>query len=96
MKKCEDFQNPKIARYTSNEPTYLVELVENAVQVAEQNILGRVLSEVDQGGATVRLHPRVRLVVEDHQQAGNDFGVEIYFLEHDIINLYHYNKILVL
>ena len=28
--------------------------------------------------------------------AGGVFGNEIYFLEHDIINLYHYNNILVL
>jgi hypothetical protein len=57
----------QMPRSTSNEPTYLAELVENAVLVAGQNILG----------CAMRLQPRARLVVKGHRQAGNDFGVEL-------------------
>ena len=52
---------------------HVLQLVEYAVEIVEEYALGRVLGEVDESGAAVRLHARIRLVVQYHDQTGHHF-----------------------
>lgn len=45
-----------------------------AVQVGDEQRLGAVLREVDEGGGGVRLHPRVALVLHRLQQSRDHLG----------------------